>query len=47
MGGKVTAEHGIGVTSKNYLRMDYTKTQVDLPRGIKKTLDPKGIPSRA
>lgn len=43
MGGKITAEHGIGLTRKKYLRMDYTETQVDLLRGIKKTFDPKGI----
>ena len=43
MGGKITAEHGIGLTRKQYLRMDYTERQVDLLRGIKKTFDPKGI----
>jgi glycolate oxidase len=43
MGGKITAEHGIGLTRKHYLRMDYTERQVDLLRGIKKTFDPKGI----
>jgi glycolate oxidase len=43
MGGKITAEHGIGLTRKKYLRMDYTETQVDLLRGIKKTFDPNGI----
>jgi len=43
MGGKITAEHGIGLTRKRYLKMDYTETQIDLLRGIKKTFDPKGI----
>jgi glycolate oxidase len=43
MGGKITAEHGIGLTRKKYLRMDYSETQVELLRGIKKTFDPKGI----
>ncbi len=43
MGGKITAEHGIGLTRKKYLRMDYTETQIDLLRGIKKTFDPKWI----
>jgi glycolate oxidase len=43
MGGKITAEHGIGLTRKKYLSMDYTETQIDLLRGIKKTFDPKGI----
>jgi glycolate oxidase len=43
MGGKITAEHGIGLTRKGYLPMDYTETQIDLLRGIKKSFDPKGI----
>ena len=43
MGGKITAEHGIGLTRKKYLKMDYTERQIDLLRGIKKTFDPKGI----
>jgi glycolate oxidase len=42
-GGKITAEHGIGLTRKKYLSMDYTERQIDLLRGIKKTFDPKGI----
>jgi glycolate oxidase len=43
MGGKITAEHGIGLTRKKYLGMDYTPTQVELLRGIKRAFDPKGI----
>lgn len=43
LGGKITAEHGIGLTRKKYLGMDYTPTQIELLRGIKKTFDPKGI----
>jgi glycolate oxidase len=43
MGGKITAEHGIGLTRKKYLSMDFSPTQIDLLRGIKKTFDPKGI----
>jgi glycolate oxidase len=42
-GGKITAEHGIGLTRKKYLSLDYTERQIDLLRGIKKTFDPKGI----
>jgi glycolate oxidase len=42
-GGKITAEHGIGLTRKKYLSMDYTVRQIDLLRGIKRTFDPKGI----
>jgi len=43
MGGKITAEHGIGLTRKRYLSLDYTETQIHLLRGIKKSFDPKGI----
>jgi glycolate oxidase len=43
MGGKITAEHGIGLSRKKYLRMDYTEKQVDLLKGIKRTFDPNGI----
>jgi glycolate oxidase len=43
MGGKITAEHGIGLTRKKYLPLDYSETQINLLRGIKKTFDPKGI----
>ncbi len=43
MGGKITAEHGIGLTRKKYLPMDYTERQIDLLRGIKKSFDPRGI----
>jgi glycolate oxidase len=43
MGGKITAEHGIGLTRKPFLSMDLTETQINLLRGIKKTFDPQGI----
>jgi glycolate oxidase len=43
MGGKITAEHGIGLTRKKYLSMDHTERQIGLLKGIKRTFDPKGI----
>jgi glycolate oxidase len=43
MGGKITAEHGIGLTRKPYLSLDLTEVQIDLLRGIKKVFDPEGI----
>jgi glycolate oxidase len=43
MGGKITAEHGIGLTRKPYLTLDLNDAQMGLLRGIKKTFDPKGI----
>jgi glycolate oxidase len=43
MGGKITAEHGIGLTRKPYLTLDLNEAQMGLLKGIKKTFDPKGI----
>jgi glycolate oxidase len=43
MGGKITAEHGIGLTRKPYLTLDLNDAQMGLLRGIKKVFDPKGI----
>jgi len=43
MGGKITAEHGIGLTRKPYLSLDFSETQINLLRGIKKVFDPRGI----
>jgi glycolate oxidase len=43
MGGKITAEHGIGLTRKPYLSLDLSETQIELLKGIKKAFDPKGI----
>lgn len=43
MGGKITAEHGIGLTRKPFLSLDLNEFQMGLLRGIKKVFDPKGI----
>jgi glycolate oxidase len=43
MGGRITAEHGIGLTRKPYLPMAIGEIQIGLLRGIKKSFDPKGI----
>ncbi len=43
MGGSVSAEHGIGVHKKPYLRHARTKVEIDLMRQIKQLFDPKGI----
>ena len=43
MGGKITAEHGIGLTRKPFLSLDLNETQIGLLKGIKKVFDPKGI----
>jgi glycolate oxidase len=43
MGGKITAEHGIGLTRKPFLSLDFTETQIGLLKGIKRVFDPQGI----
>ena len=43
MGGKITAEHGIGLTRKPFLSLDLNETQIGLLKGIKRVFDPKGI----
>jgi FAD/FMN-containing dehydrogenase len=41
--GSVSAEHGIGLQKKAYLKYSRTEREVELMRKIKKTLDPKGV----
>lgn len=41
--GSVSAEHGIGLQKKAYLKYSRTEREVALMREIKKTLDPNGI----
>lgn len=43
MGGKITAEHGIGLTRKPFLSLDLNETQIGLLKGIKRVFDPQGI----
>jgi glycolate oxidase len=43
MGGKITAEHGIGLTRKPFLSLDLNDVQIGLLRNIKKVFDPKEI----
>lgn len=42
-GGSVSAEHGIGLEKKQYLRMSRSEQEVQLMRKLKQTLDPNGI----
>lgn len=41
--GSVSAEHGVGLTKKPYLRKTRSAVEVELMRGIKRVFDPDGI----
>ncbi len=43
LGGTISGEHGIGYVQKNYLDIAFSKTQIELMKGIKKVFDPTGI----
>lgn len=43
MGGKLTGEHGVGLTAKSYLTMQMSRAEIDLMRRIKAAFDPEGI----
>jgi glycolate oxidase len=43
MGGKLTGEHGVGLTAKAYMTMQMSRAEIDLMRRIKAAFDPKGI----
>jgi glycolate oxidase len=41
LGGKITAEHGIGLLRKPFLSMNLDPCQIELLKGLKKVFDPK------
>jgi len=43
LGGTLSGEHGIGWVQKNYMDIAFTKTELQLMKGIKDLFDPKGI----
>ncbi|OPY70190.1 MAG: putative FAD-linked oxidoreductase [Syntrophorhabdaceae bacterium PtaU1.Bin034] len=43
MDGKLTGEHGVGLTVKNYLDMQMSEAEIALMRRIKEAFDPKGF----
>ncbi len=45
-GGTITAEHGIGVTKKDWLHHCRSEAEIALMRRLKHALDPKGILNR-
>ena len=43
LGGRIAAEHGIGILKKEYLGLNLDSATLGLAMQIKKMLDPKGI----
>ncbi len=43
LGGSVSAEHGIGLLKKPYLKHSRSQSEIELMKSIKKVFDPKGI----
>jgi len=43
LGGTLSGEHGIGLVQKQYMDIPFSKTSLDIMRGIKNVFDPKGI----
>jgi glycolate oxidase len=43
LGGTLTGEHGVGVTKAPYLEWKLGKAGIEVMRGIKQSIDPKGI----
>ncbi|RYZ75027.1 MAG: FAD-binding oxidoreductase [Lysobacteraceae bacterium] len=41
--GSISAEHGIGLVKKGYLQSTRSAADIEVMRGIKRVLDPKGI----
>jgi FAD/FMN-containing dehydrogenase len=43
LGGSVSAEHGIGLLKKPYLKHSRSQSEIEIMKSIKKVFDPKGI----
>ncbi len=43
MGGKLTGEHGVGLTAKNYMALQFSAAELSLMKRIKAAFDPEGI----
>ncbi|QQN65473.1 FAD-binding oxidoreductase [Bradyrhizobium diazoefficiens] len=42
-GGSISAEHGIGILKRPYLKMSRTQEEIDTMRAVKRALDPNNI----
>ena len=45
-GGAITAEHGVGVLKKDYLKLSRNDSEIALMRTLKQALDPVNILNR-
>jgi glycolate oxidase len=43
LGGRITAEHGIGLLRKPFLSMNLDPCQIGILKGLKRAFDPKNI----
>ena len=43
IGGRISAEHGVGLLKKPYLEFSRSQSEITLMKEIKKAFDPKGI----
>jgi glycolate oxidase subunit GlcD len=43
LGGSISAEHGVGLTKKPFLRYTRTPVEIDLMKGVKRVFDPDNI----
>jgi FAD/FMN-containing dehydrogenase len=43
VGGSIAAEHGVGVSRRQYLKLSRSPEEIDLMRRLKQTLDPQDI----
>jgi FAD/FMN-containing dehydrogenase len=41
--GSISAEHGVGLLKRDFIHFTRSKSEIDIMRGIKAVLDPKGI----
>ena len=41
--GSISAEHGVGLTKKPFLRFTRSQAEIDMMKGIKKVFDPDNI----
>ena len=41
LGGSITGEHGVGLSKKNFLNLQYGKNEISFMKKIKKSFDPK------
>ncbi|NPB08145.1 MAG: glycolate oxidase subunit GlcD, partial [Aquificae bacterium] len=41
--GSITGEHGVGLTKKKFLRLQFGDTGYEILRGIKRLFDPKNL----